>query len=305
MSTVFTSTEAAALKETLDEIVDDSSDNLKSRMVMPKLFDESTMEDNYEDDVEYGGGGLLAQKTEGGESTTLTMNEGPVTRYRAATYAARMIITEEAVEDCKYREVIDMARRLKRSGVKTVDYDQGLVWARAANTAYPGADGVPLASASHTLPGGGTFSNLMAAMSPSPVAVGIARTAVATMPGHDGLIEGYELMKLTFPVAQWDAWARILGSKMDPTAGNFSAINIANSGQGYVSITPVENRYWLNTTTNYAFLTDVPNGLRWKWRRKMRARTWVDNDNEVMKHSLSARWARGWSDARSVLFCPA
>lgn len=300
MSTVFVNAVAKTLKRTLDKIVDDPMDNLKSRMVMPRIFDETTMEDNYEDDVEYGGGGLLAEKTEGTESTTLSMSEGYTTRYHSKTYAARMLITEEAVEDCKYKEVIDLARRLKRSGFKTVDYDATLVFVRATNTAYPGGDTLPLASASHTTASGTTFSNTMATpMSPSPQAVATARAAVAQMVGHDGLIEGYDLKKVTFPVAQWDTWVRILKSKMSPEFGNYAAVNAINSE---LDIEPVENRFWQNTTTNYAFITDVDNGFRWKWRRKFRGRSWVDNDNEVMKYSISARWDRKWTDPRCCYF---
>ena len=61
-------------------------------------------------------------------------------------------------------------------------------------------------------------------------------------------------------------------------------------------------KYWTNTTTNWGLISAVDNGFKFKWRRKPRSRSWVDNDQEIMKYGISARWARGWSDPRCILF---
>ena len=93
-------------------------------------------------------------------------------------------------------------------------------------------------------------------------------------------------------------WEGICYSKMDPTAGNFAAINIVNQR---IKLEMQALKFWTASTTNYAFLTSCDNGRpKFKMRRAPRSRTWVNNDAEVLVYSCSARWARGWSEPRGV-----
>lgn len=297
--TIFTSTVANTLKDTLHVLVDDKSDGVESGMVWKKWCENGTMKDAYEDDLELGGPGLASEKAEGTEIALGTMREGYLTRYLARTFALKMIITEEAMEDCKYKEAVNLARRLKRSMAKTQDIDATQMLMRAFNTAYTGGDGKPLCSATHTLPHGGTFSNLLATpLSPSRMAVIVATTQMRLYPGHDGITEGNEPVKVLCPMAQWATWEGIVGSTHAPEAGEYNEINVVNKDLG---LTVVPIKHWSNTTTNWIMTTDAENGLQMRIRRKMSGRAWVDNDNMVMKHAQSARWARGWSDPRCVL----
>lgn len=296
--TVFTSTVANTLKETLEGIIDDKKDGLEGRAVYSKWMTVESMPDNYIDYLETGGPGLIAEKAEGAEMSLGNMQEGVLYRTFATTFAMKMLVTEEAMEDGKYPEAIDLARRLKRALWKTVDVESTFTLIRGFDAAFPGGDGVALWSASHTLPAGGTFSNLMATpMSPSRAAVIVATSQMMGYPGHDGIVEGVEPTKVVFPKEQWAVWDGILKSTHAPEPGQFNEINVANR----LGITPVKNQYWNTTTTNYAFLTDADKGICFHWRRRPRSRTWVDNDQEIMKHGISARWGRNWYDARCTL----
>jgi hypothetical protein len=174
-----------------------------------------------------------------------------------------------------------------------------LILVRATNSSFVGGDGQPLASTSHTLPGGSTFSNMMAvAMSPSKAAMYIARAQLRQQVGHDGLIDGNEIEKVVFPVQQEGVWDEVLDSKFDPTPGAFNAVNSIYNEK----ITKVPVKYWNNTTTNWLLLTDAENGLTWFWRRKPKSNTWVTEDKTMMNYGITARWARGWTNARSILF---
>ena len=296
---VSTSTIAGGLKETLEAIVTDDNAGYESKAVFTKVFKVGSMRDNYEDDLEYGGPGLVSQKIEGDEIATGTIREGKRFRYTAKTYGLKIIVTEEALEDAKYNQIIDAQRRLTRAIWKTADVDAANVFVRATDTNYVFGDGTVLAGSSHPLPHGGTFSNLMTtAMSPSHAAVIVATSQCRKLPGHDGVTEGYEPMKVHCPTEQWAVWEGLVGSKMAPRDGNFAEINVVNK----MGLEVVPNQHWSNTTTNWAFITDCDNGLKWKWRRKPRQRSWVDNDGELEKFSISARWDRGISDKRAVLF---
>lgn len=299
MATVFTSSIANSLKLTLQEIVDDDSDGYEDSLIMKMWCEEDKMSDNFVDDLEMGGPGLASEKPEGTEVQAGSIKEGYLTRYLARTFGLKLIVTEEAMEDAKYPKAISAARRLKRALYKTIDIDATNILVRAFNSAYVGGDSVSLSSTAHTLPQGGTFSNQMATpQSPSRAAVIVATTQMRKFPGHDGLTEGYEPKAVIHPVDQWAAWDVILHSTHAPEPGEFNAINVV---QSTLDIEAVPNKYWSNTTTNWIMKTNCDNGPKFLWRRRPKSRTWVDNDQELMKYSISARWARGWSDPRSVL----
>ena len=295
---IFTTTVVNSLKETLEEIIDDTTDGLESGAVYKRYMREQGMDDAWEDDLEMGGPGLASEMNEGEDVPTGAIREGYTTRYIARKFGLRLNITEEAIEDSKYPQVLKGARRLKRSMNKTIEIDCASILARAFNTSYIGGDGKPLCSSTHTLPHGGTFSNVMATpMSPSRIAVTIATSQIRKYPGHDGITEGAEPKKIVCPTEQWAVWAGIVGSEKAPEPGAFNEINVVKSELG-LDVVPV--KYWSNTTTNWMIFTDADGGPNLRWRRRPRSRSWVENSNEVMCYLISARWARGWSDPRSV-----
>lgn len=299
MSLIFDSAIARALKKTLNSVITDDSDGYESGLIMPKFCKVGSMEDAYEDDVEYGGPGLATEKTEGSEMQSGTIREGAVTRYLARTFALKLAVTEEAMEDAKYPQVINAARRLKRAMFKTIDVDAALMLVRGFDSNYVGGDNVSLWSSSHTLPNGGTYSNTLATpMSPSRQAVIVATSMAKKLPGHDGIVEGYTPIGVTFPTEQWAVWSGLVNSEKAPEAGQFNEINVVNSD---LRLKLVENKYWGNTTTNWAMLTDCDNGFKFLYRRRPRSRSWVDNNNEVMLYGISSRWSRGWSDPRCTI----
>lgn len=300
MSEIFTSTAALALKETLEAVDTDEHGSEGSKAVFPKWMTVKSMADNYIEYYEVAGSGLAGEKPEGESIPVGTIYEGPLTRFNARTYGQRMIVSDEALEDLKYDKVIMAAKRNNRSLWKLADFDATLVLVRATSSSYVGGDGQPLASTAHTLPGGGTYSNMLAtAMSPSKASLVIANAQLMQQVGHDGLIDGVEAKKAVFPVQQWGMWREVLGSTNDPTPGAFNAINVINRD---MNITPVPVKYWTNTSTNWALITDADLGLMWFWRRKPKSNTWVTEDKTMMNYAITARWTRGWVNPRAILF---
>ena len=297
MSTVFTSTIANALKETLEEIVDDKTDKIMEKVDFTKWAEIKSQSDYYEDDLESGGPGLASEKPEGAEIEAGTIKEGYLTRYIARTFALKLIVTEEALEDNKYPKILQAARRLKASLWQTADIDCTNILVRMFNPQFTGGDGQPLASDNHTLPLGGVFSNQMATpMSPSRASVIVATSDIRQFPGHDGIVRGYEPRQVLCPVEQWAVWDGLLLSPKAPEPGQFNEINVVyRLGMSVRAL-----KYWQNTTSNWCIQTDAENGLNFRWRRRARSKTWVDNDQELMKYAISARWSRGWSDPRGV-----
>lgn len=298
---VFTSTIQAGLKATLDGVITDDND-VREELDYQKWCEEENQPDQWVDEQEYGGLGLAVERNEGGETAVASIAEGFSKRYIARSFGLRMIISEEAIDDNKYPKIIDAAGRLKRAIWMTVQYDATFMLSRAQNTAYVGGDGQPLWSASHTLPGGGTWSNIVATpIAPSVSAVTAARTQVSHYPSQDGLLANAMIKKVVFPSDQWEVWMGVLGSTNNPIAGNYSEINVVRK----MSIEPVEARFWTSTTTQYMFVTNIPNGLKVKWRKRPTQRNWMENGNLSMHHQVNARWGTGWTEARAVLGVPA
>lgn len=295
MGTVFRSDMFDILQATLEKIIDDTTDEKSAEYKL--WMDESSMDSAFIDDQEYGGPGLVAEVAEGESIPEGMINRGASTRYLARKFGLRLNITEELMEDKKYPQAIKAAKRLTRAMWKTVDVDAHLKLCRGFSTSYPIGDQQPVWSASHTLPGGvGTFSNLMAVpLSPSRIALTTATTAIKKMVGHDGLTQGYAPKAILCPVDQWAVWKGILGSEKVPES-NFNEINVVRD----LNLKLHALKFWDTTATNWALLTDADDGFRFLWRRRPKSNTWVENSNEVMCHSISARWDCGISDPRAT-----
>ena len=300
-TTVFQSTIANQLKDTLDGVETDGSDGLEAKAVYKKFVDVGNMPDAYLDDLEMGGPQLMSVKEEGTEIQAMGLNEGNIKRYIPRVLAGKLIITQEAMEDGKYPESIDMAKHLKRSAVQTIEYDWGIFLGRATSSNQLGADGVAWASTAHTLPNGGTFSNMLGtAAALSTIALSNAFAQLMQMPGYNGLISPVMPKCVVYPVQLWGTAAKIKGSSNDPEPNNFSAINVIKNDYGDLDWIP--EPFWTATTTKWFVRTDAAKGLRHLWKRKYSTRTWVDNDNQVMKHAATQRYAIGHTNARGALF---
>lgn len=295
---ITTSTGARTLQKTLDNIITDKLDGSFEDLVAGQYMATGSMDKAFVDELENGGPGLLSEVDEAQAIPIHEINDGATTRYRARKFGGGLEVSMEMDDDTQYPEYIAAARRLKRALKKTVEYDCANILNRAANAAYTGGDGLSLANSAHTIPGGGTFSNtLSVAMSPSMAALVTVRNNVAQLPGHDGLIEGYDVEKVVFPSAQWGSWKTILGSDGAPGTAN-NDMNVAK-GMG---IKPVEVKYWTGSTTNWACITDAPNGLKLKWRMKPKSRSFYEERTEVLVYLVSARWVPGWTDPRGFYF---
>lgn len=296
--TTFVSTVNKTLKPVLNEIVEDSTDGVEAAATFPKWMSIESSDDAYETDQEYGGPGLASEVEEGANMVIGNIAEGAQTQYRHRKFGLKMVVTEEALDDSKYAsKVINAGRRLKRAMWKTAEIDACNVLARGFNTSFVGGDGLPLFSASHTLPQGGTFSNLMGtAMTPSRAALIAAQTQLMQMVGHDGVREGYQGECILCPSDQWAVWKGIIGSEKVPESNN-NEVNVVK-GMG-LDLYPLVQ--WSSSTTNWCLKSDADNGFKWFWRWRPRSKTWMDNDQSLMKYGITARWSRGWSDPRCAV----
>jgi hypothetical protein len=296
MAIITTSQVFRSLKQTLDEILTDPTEDPKRDLIYPMYMEVKTMSDNYVDDAEIAGTLLLQDKPEGQNAAVGTIQEGGTKRYTARTQALHLHIAEEAIEDSKYDKYINAAARLVKSAYKTQDIDATNVLVRSTNATFPGGlDNLTLGNSAHTLPYGGTWSNIADVyQTPSRAAVIAATTKIRKYPSQNGIVEGFTPKKIVCPMAQWAVWEGILGSQLVPESNN-NEINVVKT----LGLKVVPVKYWdAASTTAWGIVTDSDGGLQWRNRRPLKRRTWVDNDAEVMKFGVSYREAHGWSDPR-------
>jgi hypothetical protein len=302
MATITQATIWNELQTSLEGIVDDVKTSYRPKLDFPKWMSEKNFNSAYIDFQELGGPGYAAEVEETTEIPEGSIAEGYSKRFRARKFGRLLAISREAREDNKYAEALELDRRLNKSVWKTADLDATFTLSRATDANYPGPDGVVLASASHTLPQGGTYTNLLTgAIAPSVAAVAAARTQARRQVGHDGIVEGYDLEKVVFPDDQWEVWESIVGSPQDPEPGNSSKINVVKKMN--LDLVPV--KLWTNTTTNYTFLTSCEDQPAFYWRRKPSSDTWPEKGVQIMMHSITARWDCGYTDPRAFIYSQA
>jgi hypothetical protein len=262
------------------------------------------MEDGYADDIETAGTTFLTEKPEGQPMAVQTIVVGGTKRYLPKTLALKIPITEEAMEDCKYKEIINASKRLQKSAYNTQDIDAATVMLNGTTT-IQGYDSVALFSTSHVLTGGGTASNCLVSaaggsiigMTPSQAALIQMRIAATLLPGPNGIPDGKRFTGITFPEAQLDLWKNIVGC--DKSVGNnYNDLNVTKSYD--LDLVPV---FWYDavSTTFWAGMTDAEDGMRYLIKRPIRGKVWVDNDGEVAHHAVSYRAAIGVSNWRAFI----
>jgi len=287
------------MKKTISGITTESLEKAQVCIGGGKLVKLESMDEGYEDDLEVAGTTLLVEKEEGAAMATDDVRLGGIKRYIPRTMAKKVPITEEALEDNKYKDTMSLSKRLMASAYKTQDIDVATLFLRCtADTG--GYDNVVLASTSHALPGGAAASNYLNAgtgMTPSPQALMLMRNMAVLMPGPNGLIDSLELEAITFPDVQLDMWNVITGSDKRPGT-EYNDLNVVKD-YGLKKI-PVK---WFDAvnTDFWGGLTNADDGVKAKQRRKITSNTWVDNDGMVAFHGVSYRMALGWSNWRRFI----
>jgi hypothetical protein len=294
---IFRSDVAVMLMTTLANVVYTKD---KGAIDVNDYYDVGNMNGPYVDELEVAGPGLASEVEEGQVFPAGTIDEGNVTRYRARKVGIELAMTQEVMEDgpSEWKKVIDAAMHCERSVRKTAEVDGASFLANGFSTSYPVADGAALFSASHTTPGGGSYSNLMATpLGPSYQGIVNAISDCKVMPDLEGLRSGQKVEAILHPVEQWAQWRTVLGSSMQPIPGNYAAINVVNRD---MNIKTVAIRFWDSSSTQWAIKTDADRGLTWKWRVRPESTSRVDEGREIIINKRRARYSFGATNFRGV-----
>jgi hypothetical protein len=261
-----------------------------------KILDVFNSKKAYEEDVPFAATGLAKQKPEGQGIEYDSMQEGSARRYNHIVYALGLIITEEAIEDNLYMNLIDKGgRSLKRSLVHTKEQ----VAANVFNNGYTSSlawDGKPVFAADHVSIKGGAFSNVLATPADlSEASLEDAIIAIEDFRDDAGLLINAKVKTLHIPRQLRFVAERILGSNLQNDTAN-NAINALKSLSSVPGGYHVNHRF--TDPDNWFLRTDVMDGGKLFNRSADRFQQDNDFGTSNYRHKGTTRFSVGVTDAR-------
>lgn len=238
-------------------------DGEKNPQIFDSIFDVEETDEPVMEATEYGGAGPMSYKAENERIVFDEIVQGGTKRWSAGTWASGIEISLEAAEDTKYRAIRTSAQSLGRTARLTPEYLTAQFLDRAFNTSFPATnDGLPVLSASHVVPKGGTYSNLLA----NPYSLGeFALEQVfqnlAVLPGPDGMITPLVPRQLIVPAALGPLAWKLHQTQLQVGSANNDRSFIA----GKFDVTVFN---YLGSNSRWFVKTDAQDGLFWKWRVK-------------------------------------
>ena len=265
------------------------------------LFDSETSTQNYEEDVQLTGFGLVQQKPEGSGVLYDSEVQGFTTRYTHIAYALGYIVTKEELDDNLYETVSrKRAAALAMSFRQTKENVAANVYNRAFNGSYVGGDNVSLANTAHPNTSGGTWANRPTVdVDLSEAALEDALIAIMGLQNDRGLLINIMPKTLIIPRQQVFNAQRILHSSYQTGNAN-NDINVIKSGN-YIPGGFKVNHYL--TSPNAWFIRNtIPGKTGMKYYERVGMQFDQDNDFDTMNAKAKGyeRYSFGWSDPRAI-----
>ena len=265
------------------------------------LFDSETSTQNYEEDVQLTGFGLVQQKPEGSGVLYDSEVQGFTTRYTHIAYALGYIVTKEELDDNLYESVSrKRAAALAMSFRQTKENVAANVYNRAFSNSYVGGDNVSLANTAHPNTSGGTWANRPTVdVDLSEAALEDAIIAIMGLQNDRGLLINIMPKTLIIPRQQVFNAQRILHSSYQTGNAN-NDINVIKSGN-YLPGGFKVNHYL--TSPNAWFIRNtIPGKTGMKYYERVGMQFDQDNDFDTMNAKAKGyeRYSFGWSDPRAI-----
>ena len=265
------------------------------------LFDTDTSSQNYEEDVQLSGFGLVPRKTEGQGVNYDSEIQGFTTRYTHIAYAMGYIVTKEELDDNLYEAVSKRRAAPLAMGFRQTKENVGAnIYNRAFNSTYLGGDGVSLCNTAHPNTAGGTWSNKPTVdVDLSEAALEDAVIQIMGFTNDRGLL--VSVMPSTLHIARQEVFnaQRILHSTYQTGNGN-NDINVIKSGN-YIPGGFKVNHYF--TSPHAWFIRNViPGKSGMKYYERIGIMFDQDNDFDTMNVKAKGyeRYCFGWTDPRAV-----
>jgi hypothetical protein len=268
-----------------------------------EIFEISSSERAFEEEVKLSGFGTAPVKSEGGVIAYDNAQEAYTSRYTHETIALGFAVTEEAMEDNLYVSVAQRyTKALARAFANTKQVKGANILNNAFSASYTGGDGKRLCATDHPLITGGTNSNRPTTGADlNETSLEAAIIQIAGWTDERGLLIAAKPRKLIVPPALMFVAERLLKSVLrTATADNdINAIyNLSSVPEGYTV------NHYLTDTNAWFLKTDVPNGLKMFERVTLKTSAEGDFETGNMRYKGRERFAFGWSDPLGIFGSP-
>lgn len=263
-----------------------------------KIFDTTTSQKAYEEDVlMYGLGGAI-EKAEGASVSYDSGAEAWVSRYNHATIALAFAITEEAIEDGRYG---DIGAKYSKALAKSMRYTKEVRGVSVLNngfdTNYAGGDGKPLFSTTHPLAGGGSWANTPSTQADlSEESLEDAMIAIDGFVDDRGIPSKVTAQRLIVPRQSRYIAHRILNA----TGQTGTANNDVNALKDTGMLRQYSVNIYLSDPDAWFIKTSADDGLKHFVRRRLKNGTEGDFETGNLRYKASERYSFGWSDPRGA-----
>lgn len=223
-------------------------------------------------------------------------------RYQYKQYGLAFALTRVLQEDGDAVRIgSTFSKHLAQSMMETLETVTVNVVNRAYTSGYEGGDGVVLGSASHPIQGG-TFSNILS------TAAALSQTSLEQM-----------LIQIRQAVDNNGKKVRVQPKKLVIAPGNvFQAEvllkSVLRAGTNNNDINPIKTAGSLNSdpavmtrmtsATQWGIQTDVQNGFKVLWRRKLDGGMEGDFETDSMRYKKTMRFGEGFTDPRCFYSTP-
>lgn len=291
-STQFRSIVEPILNQSFDGVYDQRADEYKQ-----VFTEENGINRAYHEEVVLYGMGAAPVLPDG---QPVTYDEGGqlyVKRYPYDVYGLAFALTKVLVEDGDHiRMGSTMSKHLAQSMTETLETVTANHLNRAFTVGYNGGDGVPLVSASHPVIGG-VQSNVLTAAALSQTSLEQSLIQIRQAQDSRGKRIRVTPKKLIVHPSNM-LQAEVLLKSVLRAGTNNNDLNPIKSSSSLMDSAVVLSR--LTSPTAWFVQTDVRDGLKVLWRRKIEKGMEGDFETDSVRYKSTMRFGSGWTDWRQV-----
>lgn len=301
-STDFRSVVEPILNQVFDGVYDQRADEYKKFM-----SEETGIKRAYQEEPMLYGMAAAPMLPDGNPVTYDSGGQLFVKRYPYDVYGSAFALTKVLVEDGDHIRIgSTFSKHLAQSMQETIETVAANHLNRAFTAGYTGGDGVILVSNAHTDVAGGATgapsrSNLLA------TSAALSQTSLEQMLIQIRQAEDARGKKI-----------RVTGKQLVVAPGNMLTAevllkSVLRSGTNNNDLNPVKSMGLiadvavisrLTSATAWFVQTDVQNGLKIVWRRKLEKSMEGDFETDSVRYKATMRFGSGWTDWRAVFGTP-
>ena len=263
--------------------------------VREKIFTSNTSEKDTEKDSSVFWFGLAQETAEGAPIDYEDPVQGYDTTYTHLKYSKGFKISLELYEDGLYNIMNKRPAALGRCMARTAENQAALVFVRAFNASYLGADSEELCSTSHDRSDGGTAQSNASSTGITLTEANIetARNAMRDQLDDKGQVINVNPNLLLIPIELEKEAHEIIDSERR----SGTADNDLNFWKGRFQIV---DWIYLTSATAWFLMDTTVKQLNWFWRRQPTMKSDELFDTEYAVYKSTMRLSRGWTDWRGV-----